>query len=131
MKLKRKRQIKVKTKKLVNSFKYAIEGFISALKRERNMKIHIAIMIITIVAGIILKISKAEWIVCIILFGLVISSELVNTAIEAVVDMITPYRDNKAKLAKDIAASSVLVLAIVAVVVGMIIFVPKVCNLLT
>lgn len=126
MELRRKRKIKVKTKKLINSFKYAIQGFVTALKRERNMKIHIAIMAVVIIAGFVFKISNAEWIVCIILFGLVISAELVNTAVEIVVDMITPYREKKAKMAKDVAAGAVLVLAVVAAIVGMIIFVPKI-----
>ena len=64
-----------KMKKIRNSFKYAIEGIWTSFKTERNMKIHIFIMILVIIAGIILKINKSEWIICIILFAIVIGSE--------------------------------------------------------
>ncbi len=116
----------VEVKKLINSFKYAIQGIISSFKTERNMKIHVFIMILVIIWGIIFKISVTEWIVCALLFALVISGELFNTAIETVVDMIMPEINDKAKLAKDISAGAVLVLAITAVIVGLIIFVPKI-----
>lgn len=89
------------------------------------MKIHIIIMILVIIAGILLKINKYEWIICIICFSIVIAGELFNTAIETVVDMLMPHRNENAKLAKDIAASGVLVLAIGAVIIGLIIFIPK------
>lgn len=128
MKTRQKRKLKVKTKKLANSFKYAFQGLISSFKTERNMKIHILIMVLVIIAGIILKISAMDWIICTILFGIVISSELFNTAIETIVDMITPFRDPKAKLAKDISAGAVLVLAISSIIVGLIIFIPKIQN---
>ncbi len=125
MKLRRKRIIKVKTKKLTNSFKYAFEGLFSSFKTERNMKIHIFIMLLVILCGVLLKISAIEWIICTILFAIVISGELFNTAIENLVDMVMPYKNEKAKLVKDISAAAVLVLAIGAVIVGLIIFIPK------
>lgn len=126
MKLRRKRMIKVKTKKLVNSFKYAFEGVVSAFKTERNMKIHTVIMFLVIIAGILFKINRYEWIMCIICFAMVIGGELFNTAIETVVDMVMPYKNEKAKAAKDIAASAVLVFAIGSAAIGLIIFVPKI-----
>ena len=121
-------EIKVveKSKKLINSFKYAIQGILSSFKTERNMKIHIFIMILVIIAGFILKINKYEWIACILCFAIVISGELFNTAIETVVDMVMPYKNDKSKIAKDIAAGAVLTLAIGAAVIGVIIFVPKI-----
>ena len=67
-----------------------------------------------------------EWIACIILFGLVISLELINTAIETTVDIAMPEKNEKAKLAKDVAAGAVLMSAIMAIVVGLIIFLPKI-----
>lgn len=109
-----------------NSFKYAIEGFLASIKSERNMKIHITFSFVVIVAGFILKISQFEWITCLILFGAVISSELLNTAFENIVDLAMPLKNEKAKLAKDIAASAVLVWAVVSAIVGIIIFLPKV-----
>ena len=115
-----------KSKKIINSFKYAIEGVTTSLKKERNMKIHILIMCLVIVAGIVLDITKLEWCVCIILFGLVIGAELFNTAIETTVDMITSEKDEKAKIVKDVSAGAVLVIAISSAIVGLIIFVPKI-----
>ena len=110
-------------KKLINSFKYAIQGIKSGIKSERNLKIHIIIMMLVIIAGIILKISKTEMIICILLSGLVISLELVNTAIENVVDLVTMEQNPKAKKAKDVSAGAVLISAIASAVIGIIIFV--------
>ena len=120
------RKVVEKSKKLINSFKYAIQGILSSFKTERNMKIHIFVMILVIIVGVILKINKYEWIACILCFAIVISGELFNTAIETVVDMVMPYKNDKAKIAKDIAAGAVLTLAIGAAVIGVIIFVPKI-----
>lgn len=125
-KMSSERKVVEKSKKLINSFKYAIQGILSSFKTERNMKIHIFIMILVIIAGFILKINKYEWIACILCFAVVISGELFNTAIETVVDMVMPYKNDKAKIAKDIAAGAVLTLAIGAAVIGVIIFVPKI-----
>ena len=124
--LRRKRKIKVKTKKIANSFKYAFQGIITSFKTERNMKFHVFIMIMVILAGFWLKISTIEWIICIILFGLVIGAELFNTAIEKTVDIAMPYRNPDAKIAKDVAAASVLVVSISAAIIGFIIFIPKI-----
>lgn len=113
-------------KKFLKSFRYAFEGIFTGIKEEQNMKIHIAIMILVIIFGILLKISKVEWIICIALFGLVISMELINTAIENAVDLITKEKNEQAKIAKDVAAGAVLVSAIASAIIGLIIFVPKV-----
>ena len=119
-----------KMKKIRNSFKYAIEGTWTSFKTERNMKIHIFIMILVIIAGIILKINKSEWIICIILFAIVIGSELFNTSIETIVDMVMPEKNEKAKIAKDVSAGAVLVVAIGAAIIGLVIFVPRILNIL-
>ena len=120
----------MKNKKLINSFKYAFSGIISAFKTERNMKIHVSVMILVILCGIIFKLETWEWIVCICLFALVIGGELFNTAIEIVVDLAMPKINDKAKKSKDIAAGGVLVLAIGSAIIGLIIFIPKIINLL-
>lgn len=112
-------------KEFIKSFQYAIEGIIVAIKKERNLKIHICIMVSVIICGFIFKISTTEWIICIILFGLVISLELVNTAIENVVDLVTLEKNPKAKIAKDVAAGAVLISAIASAIIGLIIFIPK------
>ena len=112
-------------KKFIKSFKYAFEGIFTGIKKERNMKIHISIMILVIIFGILLKINKVEWIICITLFGLVISMELINTAIENTVDL-TKEKNEQAKIAKDVAAGAVLISAIAAAIIGLMIFVPKI-----
>ena len=117
-------------KKIINSFKYAVEGFISSFKTERNMKIHVLAMVAVIAISIFLKLDKIEWCIIIIAISTVISAELFNTAIETVVDMISPGKHPKAKIIKDIAAAAVLVLAIGAAVIGLIIFIPKIVAII-
>lgn len=123
-----RRKLRVKTKKLINSFKYAIQGFLMSFRKERNMKIHFFIMIAVIILGFLLKISRAEWIICIILFGIVIAGEMFNTAIETTVDIAMPYKNPKAKIAKDVSAGGVLILAITSAVIGCMIFIPKIIE---
>lgn len=116
-------------KRLINSFKYAMEGIISSFRTERNMKIHVLAMIIVIILSFVLKLDKMEWCFIIIAIISVISAELFNTAIETVVDMVSPERNSKAKLAKDIAAGAVLVVAMGAAIMGVMIFGPKIINI--
>lgn len=127
MKNKRKMvELRRKRKKLRNSFKYAFQGIEEAWKTEQNLKIHFMIMALVIIAGFIFKISLIEWMVCLLLFAIVISLELINTAIETTVDIAMPEINEKAKYAKDIAAGAVLFSAIISVIIGLIIFVPKI-----
>lgn len=85
-------------------------------------------MVLVIIAGIILKLSAVKWCICFLLFGLILALELVNTAVEAVVDLVTEEKKPLAKLAKDTAAGAVLIAAIMAAVVGCIIFIPEILN---
>ena len=87
-------------------------------------------MFLVIVFGIIFNISKTEWFVCILLFGGVIALEIMNTAIETTVDLITMEKNSKAKLAKDASAGAVLVMAIISVIIGLMIFMPKILECL-
>ena len=91
---------------LYKSFGYAFEGIGTCIKKERNMKIHCAAAILVVIAGVILKISSLEWCICLTLFGLIMALELVNTAVEAVVDLVTEERKPLAKIAKDTAAGA-------------------------
>lgn len=113
------------------SLGHAIDGIITCLKKERNIKIHCIMMILVIVFGIIFQLSVYEWLICILLFGSVISLELVNTAVEAVVDLCTSEYHELAKIAKDTAAGAVLVSAIAAAVIGIMIFLPKLMTFLS
>ena len=103
---------------LYKSFGYAFQGIFTCIRKERNMKIHCTVAVLVVIAGLILGISVTEWCICL---GL----ELVNTAVEAVVDLVTEERHPLAKIAKDTAAGAVLIAAIMAAIVGLIIFVPK------
>jgi diacylglycerol kinase len=111
--------------KLTFSFKYAFEGIITTIKEERNMFIHFLIAIIVVITGIYVRLSLNEWLICLLLFALVFSLELINTAIENTVDLVTTKKNKKAKLAKDAAAGAVLIAAIFASIIGIIIFLPK------
>jgi len=119
-----------KNKNLIDSFKHAYEGIVYAVIKEKNMHIHVSVAILVIVCGMIFQLSYAEWLACLILIALVISLEMINTAVEAVVDLITTKEDPLAKVAKDTAAGAVLVSAIVAAFIGLVIFVPKIFDYL-
>ena len=110
------------------SFKYAYEGVIAALKEEPNMKFHFLMALIVIILGFVFKISRTEWIIIILVTGLVLSVELTNTAIEAVVDGFTKDHHPTAKVAKDISAGAVLITAITASIVGILVFLPHLLN---
>ena len=111
--------------KLTLSFKYASEGIITTIKEERNMFIHFLIAIIVVITGIYVRLSLNEWFICLLLFALVFSLELINTAIENTVDLVATKKSKKAKMAKDAAAGAVLIAAIFASIIGIIIFLPK------
>ena len=109
---------KAKKPPLYKSFGYAFEGIFTCIRNERNIKIHCTVAILVVIAGAVLGITPTEWCICLTLFGLVIALELVNTAIESVVDLVTTERKPLAKVAKDTAAGAVLVAAIMAAIVG-------------
>ena len=117
---------KQECKKLINSFKYAIEGFVSSFRTERNMKIHILAMAVVVALGFYFKLNLIEWCFIVTVIALVIGAELFNTAIETIVDMVSPEKNPKAKLAKDISAAAVLALSIGAAIIGAIIFISKI-----
>ncbi|MED1409618.1 MULTISPECIES: diacylglycerol kinase family protein [Bacillus] len=114
----------MKKGKLLDSFGYAIAGIYFCLHYERNMKIHYLAAVIVICCGFYFHITKTEWIVVLIVIGIVMSLEMVNTAIEKTVDLATTDIHPFAKIAKDVAAGAVLLFAIIAVVIGAIIFLP-------
>ena len=120
---------KEKEKPLLKTLSYGFNGILYTLKHERNMVIHFLIMILVIIAGIVFKITFVEWGVCFVLFALVLSLELMNTALENVVDLVTDEKKPKAKVAKDASAGAVLVAAIFAVIIGISIFLPRLLEL--
>jgi diacylglycerol kinase (ATP) len=111
---------------LLKSFGYARNGFIVAVREQQNLKIHLVAAAIVIVLGFYYKIATAHWCVLLIMIGLVISAELINTAIENLTDLVTKDRHPLAGKVKDIAAAAVLVLSVISVIVGILIFAPYV-----
>lgn len=116
-------------KRFIKSFGYSIEGLKYAYKYEQSMTIHFTMVIFVIAAGFFLKISLFEWLICFMLMGLVMATELINTSIEAVVDLTCPEIHPLAKIAKDTASAAVFVFSVVAAISGLIIFVPKIIAL--
>ena len=119
-----------KRRKFKDSFKNCIDGLRFINSNEDNFKREILLGIIALVLSYLFKIDKIEFIIIIIVIGLVLVSEIINTAIERFVDLVSPKYNKLAGEVKDIAASSVLLMCIFSLVVGVIIFVPKIINLL-
>lgn len=110
--------------RLIKSFSYAFQGLREAFFSERNLQIHLLFSIIVVICGFLFQITKVEWMILLLLIGGIFSFELMNTAIEKVVDLATSEFHPLAKKAKDIAAGAVLIYAIISVIVGIIIFSP-------
>lgn len=106
----------------IRSFGYAVEGFRTAVATERNIKVQLFVGVLAVVAGLVLRIDALSWVLVLLCIGLVLFAELVNTSIEAIVDLATQDLHPLAKRAKDIAAASVFTLSITAAVVGIIVF---------
>lgn len=122
------KELKLDKKRLTNSFKYAFEGILQAYVGEQNLKIHTVIAILVIIFGFILKISYTEWLVCLVLIGLVLMAEFFNTSIEYLVDLASPEIHPLAKATKDTASAGVLMMAIISAIIGLIIFIPKLIS---
>ncbi len=115
--------------KLFKSFRYAFDGIFILFKEETNARIHLVVATITIVAGWMLKISITEWCFVTLCITLVIMAEAFNTAIENLTDLVSPEVHPLAGKTKDLAAGAVLILSIGSVIIGLIIFVPKIAKL--
>lgn len=114
----------------MDSFKYALEGLFVMFKEERNARIHLIMAIGSIVAGVYFNLSLTEWIFLVFAISLVIALELINTAIENLADFVSPERNEKIKKVKDLAAGAVLIGAISSLIIGILIFAPKIYGLL-
>ena len=116
---------KWQTENFWKSFKCAITGMVYSVKTGRNLIIQLCFALFAIILGIFLKISKIEWAIIIFTIMFVIFAEMLNTAVETVVDLVTEEFNEKAKIAKDVAAGAVLISAINAICMGLIIFLDK------
>jgi diacylglycerol kinase (ATP) len=115
---------------LLLSFRYAFAGLAYLLWTQRNAKIHIVLGVAAVGLGFLLRIERAEWLALVLTIVLVLAAEGVNTAVEAAVDLASPAYHPLAKVAKDVAAGTVLLTAIGAVIVGLILFLPHLLPLL-
>lgn len=116
--------MKYDIKKQLYGFGYAWKGIRCCIGKEQNLSFHLIAAIIVVIAGFILSITKIEWTIVILCIGVVIAAELFNTAIERLVDLVSPQQHPIAGKVKDIAAGAVLVCAVAAAIIGLIIFVP-------
>jgi diacylglycerol kinase (ATP) len=113
---------------IVDSFNNAFEGIIHTLRTQRNMRIHFAVAVVVIIAALIMNVTKLELIALLISITFVLIAEMINTALEAAIDIATTSFDPMAKLAKDIAAGSVLIASINALAVGYLVFAGQVAD---
>jgi diacylglycerol kinase len=116
-------------KKIIKSFKYAFSGIIKAFSAGRNFKIMSACFLLVIVFGFLFNVTAAEWTILLICSGLVLSLEMINTAIEKAIDIVEPGYSQKVKTVKDLAAGAVLVFSIASAAVALIIFLPYIAGI--
>ena len=108
----------------------AFDGIWYGLKSQQSMRLHLIAVVLVTSGGFVLELNRVEWALIVGMMGLVLAAELFNTSIEALLDMVTEERSEKAGLIKDIAAGAVLVTAVVSAIVGVIVFLPKVVRLI-
>lgn len=118
-----------KERTIAKSFSYAFTGIWTVLKEERNMRFHLASSIIVLGASYYFSITRLEWLIIIFAIGGMFSLEMINSAIERAVDLVTVKEHPLAKHAKDMAAGAVLIYAIISVVIGAAIFLPHFLKL--
>lgn len=124
------KQEKFSWKKRARSFGYAFQGMATLLRDEHNSRIHACMMAAVIIAGFLFGITATEWCIVCICFGMVLMAEAMNSAIEAIADLVMPDRHPLIKKAKDVAAAGVLFTAIAAAATGLIIFIPYLLKLI-
>jgi diacylglycerol kinase len=115
-------------RKFYQSFKYAGQGIRHALNTQRNIRLHIAAAVAALVLGLILNISYYELVALVLAICFVLITEMINTSIEEIVNLVTPTRRAAATIAKDVAAGAVLFSAICAIIVGCLIFIPHIVR---
>ncbi|MBD9092434.1 MAG: diacylglycerol kinase family protein [Bacteroides oleiciplenus] len=116
--------MKYDLKKQIRSFGYAWKGIRQCVGKEQNLSFHLITSVVVIIAGFFFDITRTEWLIIALCIGVVIAAELFNTAIEKLVDLVSPGRHPIAGQVKDIAAGAVLVCAVAAAIIGVIIFFP-------
>ncbi|MDR2955711.1 MAG: diacylglycerol kinase family protein [Prevotella sp.] len=128
--MERKNKNEFSVRKRIKSFGYAFNGLKILFSEEHNARIHLGVTIIVIAMGIVFGISPVEWMITLTLIALIFSLEIINSALERICDVISPEKKPAIKKIKDLSAAAVLISAIVAVVCGTIIFLPRLCDFL-
>jgi len=113
----------------VKSFKPALKGLKWLIQNEHNVRVHLFLSFISICAGLYFQISTNEWLAILICIGVVLSLEAINSAIEKLVDLVSPQKNQLAGLVKDLAAAAVLIASIIAIIIATIIFLPRFIKL--
>lgn len=111
--------------KLKRSFRGAFEGLSHAFFRHQNLRIHLILGFGAILLGIILRISYLEWVAVLLAIFLVFATEMINTALEEIIDLVKENHSQQAKVAKDVSAGMVLLAALFSLIVGVLVFLPK------
>ena len=114
----------IRIKRLLKSFIYALRGLLKVLREEQNLKIQATVAILVIIAALSLRISGLEWCLLILAIGLVILTEIINSAVERVTDVLKPRINGYVKEIKDVMAAAVMIASLAALVIGLIIFLP-------
>ncbi|MBK0382602.1 diacylglycerol kinase family protein [Pedobacter sp. SD-b] len=114
----------------IKSFKYAFEGYKYLFKEEHNARVHLFFTILVVSCGFFFQINLLEWVSIFFAIGLVIVTEILNTAIEKLADFVSPNKNINIKIIKDLAAAAVFTSTIIAVIIGVIIFLPKLTQIL-
>lgn len=115
---------------IVSSFSHAIDGLVTATKKEPNFQIHLVISTLVILTAFYFRVSKFEWMMLLFSIFFVLILELLNTMLEALVDLVQPKYHVKAKVAKDVSAAGVLMGAIVTSIIATIIFLPRITAII-
>jgi undecaprenol kinase/diacylglycerol kinase (ATP) len=113
---------------ILKSFPYAFDGIKTAIKNEPNFRFHLVAGVIAISMGVYFKLTALEFAVLMIAIGFVVIIELINTMLEALVDLVSPEIAQQAKIAKDVSAAAVLASAVLSVVIGILLFLPKIFS---
>jgi diacylglycerol kinase len=114
----------VRSRNILESFRFAFSGLWYALRTQRNTRVHLAIAAVVVVLGLCLNLSYVQWAVLTLTIGFVLVSEMLNTVAETLVDLVSPGYHPLAKVVKDVTAGAVLLTAIVSVVVGLLVLGP-------
>ncbi|RQD69773.1 MAG: phosphatase PAP2 family protein [Tindallia sp. MSAO_Bac2] len=112
----------MKAQKLINSFNYAFQGIIYTLRTQRNMRIHVILSVLVLLMSLFFRLNRWEMMILFVTITMVIAAEMINTAIEAAIDLMTDQYNIFAKIAKNVAAGAVLITSVNAVVIGYLLF---------